>query len=188
MNKVYELRQDLENYTHFIDQWEKLEDSFSSQYWGLKTIDLNLFKPLKLKLYASDTGKKTYQNDISFVTGGLFIFSEKAISVFKEILKNTGQIIQLETESKKKKFCGFFPNKNIYTDVIINFDKSVWRQAEKGKIIKKLVLNNNYPRNDFLFTLYDSPSICLVTDKFKELVENHDLKGFDFSKEIEVID
>lgn len=186
MIKVYKLKQDLENFAHFIDQWDKLEDSFSSQYWGLKTIDLNAFKPLKLKLYASDTGKKNYQTDISFITGGLFIFSEKAINIFKEILDKTGQIIPIETESKKKNFYGFFPNKNIYDDSIINLDKSVWRQAEKGKIITKLVLNHNYPQNDFLFTLCDSPSICLVTDKFKELVENHDLKGFDFSKEIEI--
>lgn len=118
----------------------------------------------------------------------MFIFSEKAIQVLKEILEKTGQIIPIETESKRKKYYGFYPSKNVYDGSIINWEKSRWWQAEKGKIIDKLVLNNNSPKDDFLFTLFDERMNAFVTEKFKELVEKNDLKGFDFSKEIPVSD
>lgn len=188
MNKVYQLKQDLENYAHFIEQRGKYEDSFSYKYWGLKKIDLNNYKPLILKLYASDTGKKNFQTDISYISGASFAFSENAIKVFKEIFEKTGQIFPVQTESKRKKFFGFYPNKKPYDGSIINFDKSVWRQADKGKLIKNLVLNNKYPKDDYLFTLYDHPSYVYVTESFKKLVEDNNLKGFDFSKEIKIED
>lgn len=53
--------QDTENYSHFIEQRENLEDSFAYKYLGWKNIDLNDFHPLKLKLYASDIGKKIFK-------------------------------------------------------------------------------------------------------------------------------
>lgn len=188
MNKVYELKQDTENYANFVEISDNLEDSFYYKYWGLKIIDLNKFRPIQLKLYASDTGKKNYQTDISYIGGASFAFSESAIKVFKDIFEETGQIFPIQTESKRKKFFGFYPNKKPYDGSIINFEKSVWRQAEKGKIITKLVLNNNYPKEEYLFTLWDHPSYCFVTEKFKELVKKNDLKGFDFTKEIKVED
>lgn len=188
MSKVYELKQDTENYANFVEIRKKLEDSFSYQYFNWKNIDLNNYKPLIFKLYASDTGKKNFKTDISCISGGLFIFSESAIKLFKDIFEETGQIIPIETESKRKKFYGFYPNKKPYDGSIINFEKSIWRQAEKGKIISKLVLNNNYPKEEYLFTLNDEPMNAFVTEKFKELVEKNNLKGFDFSREIPIID
>ena len=136
----------------------------------------------------SEEGKRNFQMDIGIIDGSLMILSEKAINVLKNIIEETGQIIPIETESKKKKFFGFYPNKNVYDSSIINFEKSDWKQAEKGKIIHKVVLNNNYPKDDYLFTLFDVRTSIYVTEKFKELVEKHDLKGFDFSKEILVSD
>jgi len=133
MSKVYELKQDLENYANFVEQRNTLEDSFYYKYWGLKTIDLNEFKSIKLKLYVSDTGKKNYQTDISHISSGSFVFSEKAINFLKEILEKKGQFSPVETESKRKKFYGFYANKTPYDGSIINFEKSVWRQAEKFK-------------------------------------------------------
>lgn len=188
MSKVYELKQDTESYANFIEQRDNFQDAFHYKYWGLKNIDLKEFKPIKLKLYASDTGKKNYQTDISYISSGLFVFSESAIKVFKDIFEEAGQILPVETESKRKKFFGFYFNKKPYGGSIINFEKSVWRQAEKGKLISKLVLNNDYPKEEYLFTLWDHPSYCFVTEKFKELVEKNNLKGFDFSREIPIID
>lgn len=188
MNKVYQLKQDLENYANFLEQWDNLENTFHNKYWNWKDVNLDTYQPIKVKLYTSDTGKKNFKTDISRITGGLFIFSEKAIQVLKEILEQTGQVIPIETESKRKKFYGFYPNKNTYNDSIINLEKSVWREAEKGKIINRLVLNNSYPKDDYLFTLFDEPMDAFVTEKFKDLVEKNDLKGFDFSKEILISD
>ena len=188
MNKIYKLREDTENYAHFIEQQDNVDKTFFNKYWEWKTIDLETYQPVKLKLYASDTGKKNFQTDIALINGNLLILSEKSVNILKNILEQTGQIIPVETESKKKKFYGFYPNKNVYDSSIINFEKSDWRQAEKGKVIYKLILNNKYPQNDHLFTLFDVRTSIYVTDKFKELVEKNDLKGFDFSREILVSD
>ena len=87
MSKVYELKQDTENYANFIEQRDNFEDAFHYKYWGLKNIDLKEFNPIKLKLYASDTGKKNYQTDISYISSGLFVFSENALKVFKDIFE-----------------------------------------------------------------------------------------------------
>jgi hypothetical protein len=192
LNKVYKLKTDSENYARFIEQRDNLDSSFTYKYWEWKHIDLETYQPVKLKLYRSDTGKKNFQTDIVTISGHLIILSEKAVNVLKDILDKTGQIIPVETESKRKKFYGFYPNKNVYDSSVINWNKSKWEDVEKDNIIrksiKKLVLNSNYPKDDYLFTLFDERMTVYVTDKFKELVEKNGLLGFDFSREIEISD
>jgi hypothetical protein len=186
MNKVYKLKNDLENYAHFLEIRENVDNMFIDKYWRWKEIDLNTYEPVKYELCSGDNGKKNYKMDIAKTSMGLIIFSEKAINALKNILEKTGQIVPIITESKRKKFFGFYPNKNIYDDSIINFDKSEWRQAEKGKIFQKIVLNNQYPKNDYIFTLSSYAMGCFVTEKFKEIVEKNDLKGFEFNEYTEI--
>ena len=182
MTRVYQLKSDFENYSTFLEEYDNVDNRFINQYWEWKNVDLTIYTPISYKLTASDNNKKNYQMDISSFGSGLIIFSEKAINILKDILEQNGQILPIITPSKRKKFFGFYPNKNIYDDSIINLEKSEWRQAEKGKIFHKIVLNNNYPHNDFIFTLKSYSMSCFITEKFKELVEKHDLKGFDFSE------
>ncbi len=186
MNKVYQLKSDLENYSHFIEKYKHVDNMFIDKYWKWKNIDLNNYEPVKYELCAGDNGRKNYQMDIGKTSMGLIIFSERAINVLKEILERTGQIVPIITESKRKKFFGFYANKNIYDDSIINFEKSDWRQSEKGKIFRKIVLNNKYPKNDYIFTLASYAMGAFVTEKFQELVEKHDLQGFEFNQYTEV--
>ena len=186
MSKVYKLKCDLENYSYFHEKYTDVHNMFIDKYWSWKHIDLNIYEPVKYELYAGDNGRKNYQMDISTFTNGLIIFSEKAIEVLKDILEKTGQIVPIVTESKRKKFFGFYPNKNVYDDSIINFEKSEYNQYEKGKVFHKIVLNNNYPKNDYIFVLFDEPMIVFVTEKFKELVEKNNLKGFEFNEYTEI--
>lgn len=185
MSRVYKLHSDLENCAHFTERYKDVDNVFIKQYWEWKNIDLTSYIPVKYELCSAGNGVKNYRFDISR-TNGLIIFSEKAVNVLKDILEQTGQIVPIVTESKRKKFFGFYANKNIYYDSIINFEKSDWRQAEKGKIFSKVVLNNKYPKNDFLFVLLDEPMTVFVTDKFKQIVEENDLKGFEFNEYTEV--
>ena len=185
MSKVYELQNDLENYAHFLETYEDVNNTFLDKYWKWKTIDLKTYEPVQYELLGSDTGKKNYQFDISR-TNGLIIFSEKAIEVLKEILEQNGQIVPIITPSKRKKFFGFYPNKNIYDDSIINLKKSDFAQYEKGKVFRRIVLNNQYPKNDYIFTLASYAMGCFVTEKFKEVVEKNDLKGFEFNEYTEI--
>jgi hypothetical protein len=186
MSKVYQLTSDLENFSFFIEKYTHVDNTFLRKYWEWKEIDLTTYEPVKYELCAGDNGKKNYQMDVSTFSSGIIIFSEKAIDILKDILEKTGQIVPIITESKRKKFFGFYANKNIYDDSIINFEKSEWRQAEKGKIINKVVLNNKYPKEDYLFVVFDEPMTVFVTEKFKELVENNDLKGFEFNDYTEI--
>jgi len=71
--------------------------------------------------------------------------------------------------------------KNIYDDSIINLDKSEYNQYEKGKVFHKIILNQSYPKDDYLFVLSSYAMGCFVTEKFKQIVEEHNLQGFDFS-------
>jgi hypothetical protein len=45
----------------------------------------------------------------------------------------------------------------------------------------KTILNSDSLKDDPLFVLSDDPMKVYVTEKFKELVENNNLKGLDFS-------
>ncbi|NCP98232.1 hypothetical protein GW796_00595 [archaeon] len=185
MNSVYQLKSDLENYSHFLEIRENVDNMFIDKYWKWKDIELNTYEPVKYELCAGDNGKKNYKMDIS-TSHGLIILSEKAVNVLKDILGKTGQIVPIVTKSKRKKFFGFYPNKNIYDDSIINFEKSDYAQYEKGKVFRNIVLNNKYPKDDYIFTLASYAMGSFVTEKFKELIEENDLKGFELNEYTEI--
>jgi hypothetical protein len=106
MSNIYELKEDSKNYSVFYETYDSLDNIFIKKYWGWPSIDLDNYQPVKLKLYKSDDGKKNFQMDIG-IESSLIILSERAINVLKDILDQTGQIIPLDTESKRKKFYGF---------------------------------------------------------------------------------
>ena len=180
MSKIYELKEDSKNYSVFYETYDSLENVFIKKYWGWQTIDLENYQPVKFKLYKSDDGKKNFQMDIG-IESSLIILSERAINVLKDILEQTGQIIPIDTESKRKKFYGFYPNKNVYPSSAINFNKSKWKKVDKEKIMHKTILNSDSLKDDPLFVLSDDPMKVYVTEKFKEIVENNNLNGLDFS-------
>lgn len=186
MNKIYELQEDLENYSVFYEDLKNQENTFFDKYYGWQYIDLKTYKPIKFKLYRNYKGIKNVKKDIS-ITSGLMILSEKALEVLKPILEGKGQFVTIEMESKRKKFFGFYPNNSGYGLNILNMGKTDWRQAERGKIFYRYVFNENYPKEEYLFTLNEALSIIFVTDKFRELIEKHDLKGLDFSRETLIV-
>lgn len=185
--KIYELQADLKNYSCFYEFCQTLEETFFHKYYGWQKIDLLKYVPIKLKLYQSDTGKKNFKTDINIVSG-LIILSDRALEVLKPIFEGKGQFVEIETGSKRKKFFGFYPNNCGYELDMVNLEKTDWSQAEKGKLFYRFVFNNTYPKEEYLFTLKEALSTIFVTDKFKELVEKNNLKGFDFSREVEIID
>lgn len=176
MIKVYELFCDYEKFSSFILEDEDLD--FYTKYWNWKHIDLKSYKPIKFKLYNSDKGKKNYQFDIS-QRDNLLILSERAVEVLKPILQDKGQFIPIDTPSKRKKFVGFVPNKEVYSNYLADLDKSDWGENEKGKLFFKVVFKT-YPRDEYIFTVDGSALRIYATEKFKELLEKNNLKGLDF--------
>lgn len=185
--RIYELQENLEEYSGFYEVFETLDETFFNKYCYWKEIDLYKYQPVKFRLFRNYKGLKNFKKDIA-LKSGLMILSQKALEVFKPFIENKGQIIQIETDSKRKKFFGFYPNNCGYSLEIVNLKKTDWIQAEKGKMFYKFVFNNKYPKEDYLFTLNEALITIFVTEKFKDLVEKNDLKGLDFSKEVQIFD
>lgn len=124
--------------------------------------------------------------DISFNYTSPVIFSEKAISILKPILERTGQILPIITPSKRKQFFGFVPSRALFSNNIINMVKSNWTKCELDILIREIILNQNAPTDQFLFSFQDNPMI-VVDENFKQIVEDNDLKGFDFNSPVQAI-
>lgn len=188
MTKVYKLWPDFDHHTSFLEQYDDVHNMFIDKYRDWKNIDISTYEPVVLHTYRTQEGIKNFKMDITPAAHGLIILSEKAVEVLKDVLDGTGQIIPIVTDSKRKKFYGFYPNKNVYTLSIVNMDKTDYRQAPKGKLFYKIILNEKYPKNDYIFTIDEVLSEIFVTDKFKELVEENNLGGLSFDRIVEVSD
>lgn len=183
MNKLYKLYADSKNLSSFIQYETVLDSYFYIKYWNWKKVELESYQPIKLELRKSDNGKKNYQFDLT-VDNNLLVLSEKAVDVLKPILENKGLFLEIVTDSKRKKFIGFYPN-NVYSHDIANLDKSDWGQSDKGKIFFKMVFKT-YPEEEYIFAVDGSALNIYATEKFKQIVEENDLKGL-FFEELVVI-
>lgn len=47
MSKVYQLKSDLENYAHFMEIYDDVDNRFICKYWSWKEIDLNTYEPFQ---------------------------------------------------------------------------------------------------------------------------------------------
>lgn len=68
----------------------------------------------------------------------------------------------------------------------VDKQKSIYTEYPKGFMFEKLVLVKNNITDEYLFSINENISGVFVTDKFRNLVEEIGLLGFDFSKEIEL--
>lgn len=170
------------DFSYFIEKYDNLENRFWNKYLNWQEVDLNIYIQVKYELHRSDLGNKNFKFDVSVSCAGLIILSEKAVNVFKDILVQKGQIIPINVDSKRKKFFGFYPNKNVYSLGIVDLEKSEYSDFlnGNGKSFKKLVLKNSYPKDDYLFTIRDVTQEIFLTEKFKNLVEENGLKAFAF--------
>lgn len=188
MNHVYELWPDFEHHTSFLEQFDDVDNMFFRKYLDWKKVDIETYQPVILHNYRTQEGIKNFKMDITPSERGLIVLSERAVECLSDILEKTGQILPIATNSKRKKFYGFSPNKNVYDLSVINLEKSEWKQSVNGKLFHKVVFNSKYPKDDYIFTVYGGPLDIFVTDKFKELVEKNNLGGLSFDRIVEVSD
>jgi len=77
--------------------------------------------------------------DISTFTSPFIIFSQKAITIFKETLEQTGEIVPIITASKQKSFFGFHPTLRVKN--CVNWEESTYTEYPNGKKqLRKIVL------------------------------------------------
>lgn len=184
--KIYELQTNLEEYSHIYQKVTDINDLFIYKYYksNWEKINSEEYKPISLGLNKSGEGKKNYKTDIGKINGKLLVLSEEAVKVLNPILQVTGQLLAVTSDSKRKKFIGFYPSKNVKPLTYVNLELSDWDEASYGKFFRKIILNKLDFTNEYLFVINEVNIGIFVTEKFKELVEKNNLKGFDFSREV----
>jgi hypothetical protein len=180
---IYHLISDTANHSSFIQDYDSPKEEgimrrVVRQHWRPFTN----YQPIRLELRASDSGKKNYSFDISSSLFPFYIFSEKTLSVFGDIIADRGQILPVITESKRKKFFGYYPTRTF--SGCLDMERSKYRKYEKGLVVENPVLIYKNLPDDELFTV-EEDSRVFVTSDFKKIVEDNGLLGFDFSEVIE---
>lgn len=179
-NKIYKLKSDLDEFPFFMEKFKNVDHIFFSKHFKWKDYDK---KTYSFELMRNSTsGRKNYNFDISSFSSNLLIFSEKAVYALKDILEKTGTFVHIKVDNNNKKFYGFYPNKNIYSLEIINLETSDYRMVGDQYLFYKVKFNDKAPVEDYLFALEEYSTGAYVTDKFKKIVEDNDLVGFDFTE------
>ncbi|EMQ2847076.1 hypothetical protein WFU86_001889 [Proteus mirabilis] len=185
INKIYYLKSDLENYSFFIQNYPDGEESIigraMDQRWSKFTDD---YTAISLELNSNDFGRKNYKFDFSGFLSPFMVFSEDALVSLSDILSSRGQVLPVKTESKRKKFVGYYPTNSL--SGCFDRTNSIYREYPNGLMIEKPVLIKNNITDEYLFTIDEDISRIFVTDKFKQRVEDAGLMAFDFSVEIEL--
>lgn len=181
--KVYQLKSNVTDHSSFIQDYCSPEKSIMGLAMGWKWQEPEDYKAIRLKLRSNDAGKKNYQFDISGALDPFMILSEQATSLLGDILENRGVFLPVITESKRKSFIGYYPT-NVYPKGLLDLDQSDYVEGTKGLNVRRPVLRGSNIPNDYLFCIEEDISRIFVTEKFKEVVEELGLEGFDFSREI----
>lgn len=183
--RIYILQSDFKNNSFFLQ--DKTNDD------GIKGISMDWkwnkplnYKTTNFKIHAGDNGKKNYKNDISSATSPFYIISESTWNALKDILENRGVLLDIITESKQKRFYGYYTTNMLPTGAL-NKELSDYTEYSNGILVREPVLNKSSINDDFIFTIQESISHTFVTEKFKERVEQAGLKGFDFSDGVKVV-
>lgn len=185
IDKLYFLQSDITNYCSFIQDYPDGEESIigRSRDQGWRRFG-NDYIEISLELRSNNFGKKNYQFDFSGSLSPFFVFSELGVNHLFDILNPRGQFLDVRTASKRKKFIGYYPTNVLYE--CVDKQKSIYTEYPKGFMFEKLVLVKNNITDEYLFSINENISGVFVTDKFRKLVEEIGLLGFDFSKEIEL--
>ena len=185
MKKIYLLRTTLRDTSFFMQDCPEDEEGIQGramdQRWKPFGDD---YQPIKLELVRNDFGKKNYRFDLSSALNPFLVFSESALTALADILEPRGQLLPVITESKRKKFYGYYPTNPL--SGCFDKEKSIYDEWPNGLIIRKLFLIAENITDEYLFSIEESISGVFVTDKFKQRVEDANLLGFDFSTEIAI--
>lgn len=182
--KIYKLKSNVTDFCSFIEDYPDGQESVMSQSVRCRWQPFSTGnRPVKLELRRNDLGRKNYQFDISGALSPFFVFSERAVKELGDILTSRGVILPVATESKKKRFFGYYPTnalKSCFNEIDSNY-----QEYPNGLMIERNVLIIDNITDDYLFSIEENISDVFVTEKFKKRVEDSGLLGFDFSSEVQ---
>ena len=183
MKTIYRLMSDAGSYSSFIQDYDpKQEESIMARAVRQRWQPFSDYQPIKLKLRSSDSGEKNYKFDVSSALYPFYVFSEGALAALGNFISDQGQILPVTTDSKRKKFFGFYPTRT--ASGCLDMERSKYRKYENGLMVEKPVLIHGNLPDDPLFTIGEDRRV-FVTSDFKKIVEDNGLLGFDFSDIIE---
>lgn len=182
--KIYILKSDVTNFCSFIQKLGENESIMGlSRAMKWQPFGEN-YSEIELEVRANDQGKKNFGFDFSGALNPFFIVSDKCLNLIGDILTLRGEVLPVVTKSKRKNFFGYYPTNSL--SGCFDREKSEYKEYPNGVMINKVVLFREGIKEEYLFSIEEDISKVFVTSKFKELVEKHDLKGFDFSREVEL--
>ncbi|WP_424405479.1 hypothetical protein [Pasteurella sp. PK-2025] len=185
MKKIYSLTGEYTENSSFIEIYPDNQESIIGRAMEQHWRPFENYKPIILRLYPSDNGKKNYKFDFSGSLIPFCVFSENAVATLQDILLPSGQLLDITTDSKRKKYFGYYPITK-YPKGILDLEKSIYKEYPKGLLIRKPVLKRDKIPEDALFCIEEDFSRIYVTDTFKNLVEISGLVGFSFDKNSEI--
>ena len=185
MKKIYLLRTTLRDTCFFIQDYPEGEEGIMGRAMGQRWKPFgDDYQPIKLELRRNELGKKNYQFDFSGFLNPFLVFSESALTALADILEPRGQLLPVITESKRKKFYGYYPTNPL--SGCFDKEKSDYIEYPNGLNVRKISLIVKNITDEYLFSVEEDMSRIFVTDKFKQRVEDANLLGFDFSTEISI--
>ncbi len=169
--KIYKLKNNYDDFSHFIE----MRDYFVNDTWEWNSPVLN--KIYRHEMGRSNKNLKNFKLDVSRKINYL-ILSDRAKPLFEEY----GTFFEIETDSKRKKFVGFFPNKCIVSNELADLRISEYEISENGKLnLGNFFFKKEIESLDLDLFVVEGSSYIYVTDNFKEKLEKEGLGGFSFN-------
>jgi hypothetical protein len=135
------------------------------------------YKSINLS-WSSSRGKK--DSDVHAMLSPFLVFSGKAFESLSCLLLNNGQVLAVESPVVGMK--GFHITRAV--DDAIDMDESIFKVYPQATVFNKIVLLEERVRGIDIFRLKEKPSMVFVSEKFKEMTENHKLRGFNFGEPV----
>lgn len=106
------------------------------------------------------------------------MFSERALDVLAPVLRDSGEILQVEAPIKD--MFGFHVTRVI--ENAVDLDASKFKIYPQATVFNKIYLLRSCIEGIDIFRLKESPATVFVSEHFRGLVEQNKLKGFNFGE------
>ncbi len=131
------------------------------------------YDPVKIT-WGTSRRKKT--SDVHTMLSPFLLFSERALDVLAPVIRDSGEILQVEAPIKD--MFGFHVTRVI--ENAVDMDASKFKVYPQATVFNKIFILKSRIEGVDIFRLKESPASVFVSERFRELVKQNELKGFDF--------
>ncbi|HDR9074518.1 imm11 family protein [Burkholderia vietnamiensis] len=135
------------------------------------------YDPVQLT-WGTSHRKKT--SDVHTMLSPFLVFSERAFDALAPLIHDNGEVLQVEAPIKG--MLGFHVTRVI--ENAVDMEASKFKVYPQATVFNKICLLGSRVEGVDIFRLKESPATVFVSERFRELVEQNKLKGFDFGEVI----